>query len=259
MPTSTATWARASASTPWATMRRSCRYITQANVACGFHGSDPNHMRADRRAGASDHGVRVGAHVSLPDLAGFGRREMKIGREETAEHHSLPDRRADGLSANRPAPLSPHQAPWRALRHGGASQAHIAEAVADAALVYGVPVMGHVPDTLHETVYRARGVGFPGRVLRRSRLRRRRQADHHRESRCGRSGRLPQNAPGSAVLDGNADRRREARRCRCAPRPSASIPTRPTPSRSPRRCAHSSLASIGPLMSAKIQGETPWT
>ena len=57
--------------------------ISMANVACGFHGSDPNHMRATLRL-AKAHKVRVGAHPSLPDLQGFGRREMKIARDELA-------------------------------------------------------------------------------------------------------------------------------------------------------------------------------
>ena len=56
-------------------------HITQANVACGFHGSDPNHMERTV-ALAKEYGVKVGAHVSLPDLQGFGRREMKIERDE---------------------------------------------------------------------------------------------------------------------------------------------------------------------------------
>jgi len=54
-----------------------------ANVACGFHASDFNHMRATVRL-AKQHGVKVGAHPSLPDRQGFGRREMKIDREELA-------------------------------------------------------------------------------------------------------------------------------------------------------------------------------
>ena len=57
--------------------------IDIANVACGFHASDFNHMRSTVRL-AKAHGVAVGAHPSLPDLQGFGRREMKIGREELA-------------------------------------------------------------------------------------------------------------------------------------------------------------------------------
>ena len=55
--------------------------IGVANVACGFHASDFNHMRRTVQL-ARQHGVKVGAHPSLPDLQGFGRREMKISREE---------------------------------------------------------------------------------------------------------------------------------------------------------------------------------
>jgi UPF0271 protein len=57
--------------------------ISVANVACGFHASDFNHM-ATTVQDARRHGVRVGAHPSLPDLQGFGRREMVMPREELA-------------------------------------------------------------------------------------------------------------------------------------------------------------------------------
>ncbi len=40
--------------------------VSVANVACGFHASDFNHMRATVRL-AKKHGVKVGAHPSLPD------------------------------------------------------------------------------------------------------------------------------------------------------------------------------------------------
>ncbi|MGI9420075.1 MAG: LamB/YcsF family protein, partial [Geminicoccaceae bacterium] len=55
--------------------------IDVANVACGFHASDPTVMRRTVRL-AKQHGVAVGAHPSLPDLQGFGRREMTIPRDE---------------------------------------------------------------------------------------------------------------------------------------------------------------------------------
>ena len=55
--------------------------IDIANVACGFHASDPNHMRKTV-ALAKKHGVKVGAHPSFPDLQGFGRREMKMPRQD---------------------------------------------------------------------------------------------------------------------------------------------------------------------------------
>jgi UPF0271 protein len=56
-------------------------YITSANIACGFHGGDPATIRKTVRL-AVDHGVAIGAHPSLPDLQGFGRRVMKISPQD---------------------------------------------------------------------------------------------------------------------------------------------------------------------------------
>jgi len=56
-------------------------HVTSANVACGFHAGDPATMRRTVRA-AVEKGVAVGAHPSLPDLQGFGRRTMHISPEE---------------------------------------------------------------------------------------------------------------------------------------------------------------------------------
>ena len=56
-------------------------FISSANVACGFHAGDPATIRATVRL-AVDQGVAVGAHPSLPDLQGFGRRAMKIAPQE---------------------------------------------------------------------------------------------------------------------------------------------------------------------------------
>lgn len=58
------------------------RYISSANVACGFHASDPHVMRHTVEIAAA-HGVRIGAHPGLPDLPGFGRRAMGVSPEET--------------------------------------------------------------------------------------------------------------------------------------------------------------------------------
>ena len=52
-------------------------YISSANIACGFHAGDPATIRMTVRL-AVDRGVAVGAHPSLPDLMGFGRRAMRI-------------------------------------------------------------------------------------------------------------------------------------------------------------------------------------
>ncbi|HWA37703.1 MAG TPA: 5-oxoprolinase subunit PxpA [Burkholderiales bacterium] len=55
--------------------------VSSANIACGFHAGDPATIRRTVRL-AVDHGVAVGAHPSLPDLQGFGRRAMKITAQE---------------------------------------------------------------------------------------------------------------------------------------------------------------------------------
>ncbi|GMU42310.1 MAG: LamB/YcsF family protein [Xanthomonadales bacterium] len=55
--------------------------VSSCNLACGFHAGDPltllqtiEHARA--------RGVAIGAHPGLPDLAGFGRREMQVSPAE---------------------------------------------------------------------------------------------------------------------------------------------------------------------------------
>jgi 5-oxoprolinase (ATP-hydrolysing) subunit A len=52
-------------------------YIKTANIACGYHGGDPSVMRQAAEL-AAEYGVMCGGHPSLPDLQGFGRREMDI-------------------------------------------------------------------------------------------------------------------------------------------------------------------------------------
>jgi len=56
-------------------------WITSANIACGFHAGDPATMHATVTM-CVEHGVAIGAHPSLPDLPGFGRREMKVTPNE---------------------------------------------------------------------------------------------------------------------------------------------------------------------------------
>jgi UPF0271 protein len=57
------------------------KYNTSANIACGYHAGDHNVMMETVEL-AIRHHVRIGAHPGLPDLAGFGRREMAITPRE---------------------------------------------------------------------------------------------------------------------------------------------------------------------------------
>jgi len=61
------------------------RWVTSANVACGWHGGDPHVMRATV-ARAKALGVAVGAHPSYPDHLGFGRRVMQLSRQEARDY-----------------------------------------------------------------------------------------------------------------------------------------------------------------------------
>jgi len=56
-------------------------HVSSANIACGFHAGDPAIMH-HTVAGAFARGVAVGAHPSLADLQGFGRRAMRVTPDE---------------------------------------------------------------------------------------------------------------------------------------------------------------------------------
>ncbi|MES2817634.1 MAG: 5-oxoprolinase subunit PxpA, partial [Pseudomonadota bacterium] len=59
-------------------------YIDCANIACGFHASDPSTM-SKTVALAVAHRVRIGAHPGYPDLVGFGRRSMACTAQEVED------------------------------------------------------------------------------------------------------------------------------------------------------------------------------
>lgn len=105
--------------------------ISSANVACGFHAGDPAIMRQTVTL-ALAHGVAIGAHVSLPDLQGFGRREMRVSADEV---HAMTLYQIGALHAfacaagTRLAHVKPHGA----LYNMAARDRALADAIAHAA------------------------------------------------------------------------------------------------------------------------------
>jgi UPF0271 protein len=107
-------------------------------------------------------GVRVGAPPSLPDLQGFGRREMKVGRDELRDillyqiGALTAFLKAEGMTLN-------HAAPRGSLNGMAARQDKTAHAIADAAEVFGVPVydmaggIGFVPESYADLDYAGNG------------------------------------------------------------------------------------------------------
>ncbi len=131
--------------------------ISVANVACGFHASDFNHMRRTVQL-AKQHGVNVGAHPSLPDLQGFGRREMKISRQELANCLIYQIGALTGFLKAEGVELH-HIKPHGSLYGMAARQEEMAHAICDVADIFQVPLFGMV-GTLHEKIYPARGHRF---------------------------------------------------------------------------------------------------
>lgn len=62
--------------------------VTTANLACGFHGGDPDVM-ARSVALAKERGVAVGAHPGFNDLWGFGRRVIRGDSPASLRNHIL--------------------------------------------------------------------------------------------------------------------------------------------------------------------------
>jgi UPF0271 protein len=56
-------------------------HISSANIACGFHGGDALTIAKTIQL-ALKYNVQIGAHPGYPDIEGFGRRAMKLGRDE---------------------------------------------------------------------------------------------------------------------------------------------------------------------------------
>ncbi len=131
--------------------------ITVANVACGFHASDYNHMRETVRL-AKTKGVKVGAHPSLPDLQGFGRREMKIDRAELANCILYQVGALKAFLDAEDMPLN-HIKPHGSLYGMAARNEETAHAVCDAAEVFDVPLFGMI-GCAHEKIYQERGFEF---------------------------------------------------------------------------------------------------
>ncbi|MBF6275376.1 hypothetical protein A5780_22810 [Nocardia sp. 852002-20019_SCH5090214] len=108
--------------------------VTSANIACGFHGGDPLIMRRTCDLAVA-HGVRIGAHISYRDLAGFGRREMMVSPAELTAESIYQIGALDGFAraaGDRVRYVKPHGA----LYHSAASDPAAAEAVVAALLAF---------------------------------------------------------------------------------------------------------------------------
>ena len=132
--------------------------IDIANVACGFHASDPNHMRKTVEL-AKKNKVKVGAHPSFPDLQGFGRREMRMPRQDIKSMIMYQVGALKSFLDEQGMPLN-HIKPHGSLYVMAAKDDDMAHAIADAVETFDVPIFG-MANTSHEKVYKdERGLNF---------------------------------------------------------------------------------------------------
>jgi len=105
-------------------------FVTSANIACGFHAGDPAVMKRTVRA-ALRASVAIGAHPGLPDLVGFGRRDLAVSAEEAFD---MTVYQLGALAAVTKAEggVLHHLKPHGALYNMAAANAALAEAIAEA-------------------------------------------------------------------------------------------------------------------------------
>ena len=104
--------------------------LSSANVACGFHAGNPTTMQATivlcRR-----HGVAIGAHPSLPDREGFGRRELPTTAADVLDAVHAQLATLASIAADEGATLH-HVKPHGYLYNLAARDRNIADAIAAA-------------------------------------------------------------------------------------------------------------------------------
>lgn len=108
-------------------------WVTSVNIACGFHAGDPGTMR-QTVALALKHGVKLGAHPGLPDLAGFGRRVMAVTPEQVYDMVVVQVGALAAVARTQGAALhhvKVHGALYNMAARDGALAKAIAQAVAD--------------------------------------------------------------------------------------------------------------------------------
>lgn len=105
-------------------------YVTSANIACGYHAGDPATMRKTVQM-ALEKNVGIGAHPGMPDLVGFGRREINISPQEAYDLVIYQMGALYGFVRSEGGKIQ-HVKPHGALFNMAAKSAPLSEAIAEA-------------------------------------------------------------------------------------------------------------------------------
>nr|WP_276556829.1 5-oxoprolinase subunit PxpA [Rhodoblastus acidophilus] len=134
-------------------------HIHIANIACGFHGGDPQTISRCVRM-AKRHGLKIAAHPSLPDQEGFGRRDLRLGRDALRDCVLYQVGALNGFLAAEGLSLS-YLKPHGMMYMQAARDEALAEALCDTAETFGVGVFG-ISGTHTENVANRRRLPFLG-------------------------------------------------------------------------------------------------
>jgi UPF0271 protein len=141
--------------------------ITTANVACGFHASDPVTM-VQTVERCRQHGVAVGAHPGLPDLLGFGRRPMAISPDDAYAYVLYQAGALQGVLRSVGMTLhhvKPHGAMYSILRDDDelapAAAEAIAKAMPDPVVYWPAPTDAALPNECRRRGIRVVGEIYP--------------------------------------------------------------------------------------------------
>jgi len=132
-------------------------HIQMVNIACGVHGGDPSTMRKTVKL-ALRYGLKIGAHPSLPDHAGFGRREMKIGAQDLCDNLTYQIGALKGFIDAEAGTLS-HVKLHGVIYSMSGRDGTLAKAVCDAVQPFGVALIG-LPNTQLEAEAKAANIPF---------------------------------------------------------------------------------------------------
>lgn len=114
-------------------------WVDMANIACGFHASDP-HVMAKTVALAKHYNVKVGAHPGYQDLSGFGRRSIPHTAAQITEIVLYQVGALKAFCQYHDVPLH-YVKPHGALYNDMMADEEVFRAIAEAVSVFALPLM----------------------------------------------------------------------------------------------------------------------
>ncbi|NOH71354.1 5-oxoprolinase subunit PxpA [Vibrio pectenicida] len=114
-------------------------WIDMANLACGFHASDPDIMSQTIKL-AIEYDTQIGAHPSYPDLQGFGRRKIDMEMKSITNIIIYQVGALKALAESQNTQVN-YVKPHGALYNNMMRELSIFDAVADAVACFDIPLM----------------------------------------------------------------------------------------------------------------------